>query len=345
MKSNGRSARGSNSRKTKKHARRKLAALNFLISTVLIICLVVTVVLGLIAYITGDMKYSDISGNHSELGIDTELVNTLPKGIVNIALFGIDTRDKNTTDRQKALSGNSDTIIVLSVNTNDNTIKMTSILRDSWVPVDGCKYDYYKLTEVYGQGGAKLAIKTLNQNFGLDITDYVSISIRQLWKVIDILGGVDIQITEAEREQINYLADSEQFGIEEVEKSGSVHLNGGQAMSYARIRSIDGDQYRVLRQQKVLNCLFENVKKRSKTEYPELLKKILANVETSLDYNEILEFTPLLTDFDIHISSTSIPGNDVVAEGRIFSDAREKWVWKYDLNEAKKYIHKWIYGI
>lgn len=342
---NSTSARGPRSSKAQKRAEKKLAALNVLIGTALVICLAVTAVFVLVAYVTGDMKYTDFTNDNSALGIDESTVNSLPKGIVNIALFGIDTRDKDVTDRKKPLSGNSDTVIILSVNTNDNTVKMTSVLRDSWIPAEGLKYGSYKLTDLYAKGGAELVIKTLNRNFGLDIKNYVSVSIRQLWAVIDILGGIDIQITEAERKQINYLADSEHFGIEEVESSGRVHLNGGQAMSYARIRNIDGDQYRALRQQKVLSCLFEKVKKMPKAEYPGILKKILSNVETSLGYSEILDFAPILAQSDLHIEATSVPGDDVVAKGGIFDDTRGGWVWKYDFDEAKTYIRKWIYGV
>ena len=68
------------------------------------------------------------------------------------------------------------------------------------------------------------------------------------------------------------------------------------------------------------------------------------NVETSLDYSEIMAFAPLLSGGKLTISSTSVPGNEVVARGGIFEDSRGGWVWKYDIGQAKDYIHKWIYG-
>ena len=324
-----------------KKLKTKLTVFNVMLSVVLVISIICTAVMGVLAHYTGGGSYAEISSNYSDLGIDTDIVDTLPKGITNIALFGLDSRSKVTNDKTKALSGLSDAIIILSVNTENNTVKMTSVLRDSFVPIDGTKR---KINEAYSRGGAQLAIKTLNQNFGLNITNYVSVNLHQLWKVIDFMGGIDIQITEAELKELNYLANSEGFGIEKLDHAGAVHLNGGQAMTYSRIRHTDSDNVRALRQQKVLTCLFEKAKKMSMSEYPGLLKSIMDNVETSLDYSEIMAFAPLLSGGSLTISSTSVPGNEVVARGGIFEDSRGGWVWKYDIGQAKDYIHKWIYG-
>lgn len=331
------------SNKSKKKLKQRLKIFNILVSTLLVLALICTGVLGAAAYYMGDLTQGYIPDDHAELGIDSNIAANLPKGITNIALFGLDSRSRVTDDRSKAMKGLSDSIIVLSVNTNDNTVKLTSILRDSFVPVDG--HGSRKITEAYSLGGAALAIKTINKNFGLNITDYVSVSLFQLWKVIDFMGGIDIQITESERKELNRLSNSEGFGVDRVEEAGYVHLNGGQAMTYSRIRGIDGDNFRALRQQKVLTCLFEKAKSLSVTKYPGLLKSIMENVETSLTYSEIMDFAPLLSGGSLSLETTSVPGDEVVAEGGIFSDSHGGWVWKYDLDEAKKYIYKWIYDI
>ena len=72
---------------------------------------------------------------------------------------------------------------------------------------------------------------------------------------------------------------------------------------------------------------------------------MLSTLETSLSYDEIFQFAPMLKISSLHLQSTSVPGKEVVAEGGIFSDTRGGWVWKYNLEDAKKYIHKWIYNI
>jgi LCP family protein required for cell wall assembly len=329
--------------KSKKKLKNQITIFNILISIVLVISLSVTGVLGAAAWVSADAKYMELTSDHEELGIDTEIANKLPKGIINIALFGIDSRSRVTDDKSKSIKGLSDTMMILSVNTNNNTVKLTSILRDSWVPVNGTKN---KINASYSLGGAKLAIKTLNQNYGLNITDYVSVSLHQLWKVIDYMGGIDIHITERERIELNALSNSEGFGVKKVAKSGFVHLDGGQAMIYARIRKIDSENLRAMRQQKVLSCLFEKAKKMSIAEYPALLKNILKHVETSLDYTEIMEFAPLLAGGKLTLQSTNIPGDDVVAwGGKDYEEANGAWIWKYDLEEAKKFLRKWIYDI
>lgn len=328
--------------------KKQLLLFNTIVSIVLAVSIVFSCALGVLAYMTGNMRRGLISGNHEDLGINSEVSNKLPKDIINIALFGLDSRSTETTNLTTALSGRSDTTIIMSINTIDNTIKMTSILRDSWVPInDGKKHNgYYKINSSYSFGGAQLAIRTLNQNFHLNITDYVSVNMHQMCNIIDILGGVNIVITEMELKKINEFSDDDYDGFhtDPVPHAGLVHLNGIQALSYSRIRD-DSEEIRVLRQQKVLSCLLEKAKNLPVAEYPSVLRQILSTVETSMSYDDIFKFSPLLSVSELHLQSTTIPGEEVVAQGGIFSDTRGGWVWKYDLDKAKDYIHEWIYGV
>lgn len=306
---------------------------NIVLSLVLVISILFTTGFAAMSYMMGDARYNDLTENHEELGIATDNINKFDKEIVNIALFGVDSRKKNVT------TGLSDAIMILTVNPKNNTIKIASILRDSYVSISG--HGKQKITHAYSLGGPKLAIKTLNQNFDMNITDYVTVNLHQLWGVIDLLGGIDITITEKERQELNRLSNSEGLGVKKLDKAGEVHLDGGQAMIYARIRKIDSESIRALRQQKVLNCLFEKVKKMKVTQYPSILKKIMTNVETSLSYDEIISFAPILTSgSEISLQRTSIPGNDVPAIGGIYGNAG--WVWRYDLDKAADYLHEWI---
>ena len=328
-------------------AKRNVTMLNIVLSITLAVAVFFSAFYSVGIYLFGETRLGHISDDHEELGISSDVTNNLPKEIVNIALFGLDSRDPNATNREEALKGcRSDTTIVVSINTVDNTIKLTSILRDSWVPIKTKSggVTYNKINAAYSMGGAQRAIHTLNNNFGLNIKDYVSISLYQLWEVIDIMGGIDITITEWERNKINYFGKQEGFNVTPVEKSGFVHLDGGQAMCYARIRN-DSEEVRVLRQQKVISALFEKAKSLPKTSYPSMLSAVLSNVETSLTFNEIFSYAPMLAIADLHIQSTSVPGDEVVAKGGVFEDTRGGWVWKYDLNKAKDYIYEWIYGI
>ncbi len=344
------SARGPLSFKNQKKLKNRIAIFNILVSIVLVISLFSTFVMGVLAYYTGGGTYQNITKNESELGIN-EQAQKLPKEVINIALFGLDSRSKNVENRKDPLTGRADTIIILSIDQEKNTVKMVSVLRDSWVEVENKgNSKMRKINAAYSVGGAECAIKTINSNFNLNITDYVAVSLHQLWRVIDLVceaegSGIKIKITEAERKQLNQLADLEGFGVKHDANAGEVELDGGQAMTYSRIRKIDNDSIRSKRQQKVLNCLFEKAKNIPISKYPGLLKEVLKNIETSLSYDKIFKFAPLLAGGSLSLKSETIPNKEVVAEGKIFSDTRGAWVWKYDLNEATRYIYKFLYNI
>ncbi len=334
-------------RRDKQH----LVILNAVLSIILAVSLLLTGVFGVFAYVTDGARYSDLSSNLEDLGIISDTSKNLPKGIVNIALFGLDSRKQVIKlEEGKSLSGLSDAIIILSIDTVKNTVKLTSILRDSWVPInvvknDGKVYsDYNKINAAYSYGGAQGAVKTLNENFHLNITDYVSVGLFQLENIINIFGGVDIEITEKERQMINVMSNLEGFSSDYLPKAGLVHLDGAQAVAYSRIRKLDSEEVRVLRQTKVLNCLFEKAKIVPVSEYPQKINAILDSCETSLEFSEIMNYaSSLLKISDLHLQHVSVPGSEVVAQGGIFSDTRGGWVWKYDLDEASKFIYKWIY--
>lgn len=323
-----------------------LVLLNSVLSLILVASILATGVLGALAYLFKDMQLDvHFPENNEDLGITDEVIEQLPEdnGIVNIALFGIDNY-KKITNNNKRVKGRSDSIIVLSIDSKNKTVKLTSILRDSWVPIErssGTKN--YKINTAYAYGGPTLAVKTLNQNFKLDVKDYATVSLYQLSTVIDYIGGIDLKITEKERKQINKCWIGGE-PVDQVETAGMVHLNGRQAVGFASIRYIDGDDYRAKRHQKVLTAMLQAVKQKPISEYPALLSKILGQVETSMTYDEIIKYTYLVADSELKLETTLIPGSNVPHKRGIFSDTRGGWVWKYDLGVASEFIHNWIYG-
>ena len=248
---------------------------------------------------------SDI--NEDNLGITTDIEDKYgDTGIFNVALFGVDTRDENS------FSGRSDTIIIVSVDRANNTVKLSSILRDSYVAIEGHKNQ--KITHAYMYGGAELAIKTLNQNFGMNITDYVTVNFAKVAEAIDVLGGVDLEITERERVEVNNIGDDDDPDFPYIEEAGMVHLNGKQAVVYARIRHIDSDVARSERQRKVLDALLVKARQISPTRYAEVLRTMLSLCETSLSFSEIMSYAPMITQ-DLNIQSIVIPGDEDNAIG------------------------------
>lgn len=320
-----------------KKKKKKLILANVVLSIVLAISTLSSAFMGVVWYYMGDMNQNKITDNLDALGITSDSAQ-LGDDVINIALFGVDTRNTNST------KGLSDSIIILSVNTKEKTIKTTSILRDSCVSISG--YGMRKINEAYSRGGPVLAINTINKNFKLNITDYATVNFMMLADIIDIMGGIDIEITEKERKQINYQIDTEDFKTSYqtpyVKKSGMVHLNGQQAMHYARIRKIDSDAVRSQRQAKVLGLLLEKIKETNISKYPGILKSVMKHVETSLTYSEIISYAPMVAGLG-NMESTYVPDatKDKNVKGGTYKGV---WMYRYDIPSAADRIHEFIYG-
>lgn len=190
-----------------------------------------------------------------------EINENLPDHVVNILLLGIDARQDVTE------GGRSDAMLICSINTQDGSIKLTSIQRDLLVTIP-TKKNPYKITNAYSWGGGQLSMATVNQNFEMNIDKFVTINFYGLAAIIDYLGGVDIELTKTEASRINYELKKEPLPFDtnpdrdKVEAVAGVHhLDGMQAVTYARIRGISGenDFNRSERQRKLLEVLLEQV--------------------------------------------------------------------------------------
>ncbi|MBR1560997.1 MAG: LCP family protein [Clostridia bacterium] len=214
------------------------------------------------------------------------LTDGLPATRLNVLLLGVDDlRDG---------AQRSDAIMIASV--GYGAFKLTSVMRDTLVDIPG--HDRNRLNAAYAYGGLELVMRTINQNFGLNLMHYAQVDYVALVRVIDALGGVDIDLTEAERQRLNtaMLKLKSVFAplgyvAEEVTTYGSnVHLNGLQALSYARIRKIDSDFVRTSRQRNLLNAIVKKIK--SSLWNPALLirlmRTVMANVHTNMSALQIL---------------------------------------------------------
>ena len=204
--------------------------------------------------------------------------------IVNIALFGIDSTDST--------SGRSDSIIVATLDSIHNKLKLTSFMRDSYVNISS--YGYDKLNHAYAYGGANLAINTLNTNFGLNITDFVAVDFASLPKIIDNLGGITIDITEEELNYINgYINNINSVSGTNspiITTPGAHHVNGAQALAYSRIRYTSGGDFkRTERQRTVLTALFNKALNVPATQYLDVISTLAQYATTNLNTNEILK--------------------------------------------------------
>ena len=250
----------------------------------------------------GMINFKDIKGEIDRDDIVDQIgEETAEKlsGYTNIALFGVDNRTNGTYG-----TGNSDTIMIMSINNDTKEIRVGSVYRDTFLDV-GCDGSYFKANAAYGRhGGAVGAVKMLNYNLDLDIQNYVTVDWKALVNAIDAVGGLEIDVDEKEVAAMNrrpFVQEvSKQLGIpsNNVTTPGVQTLNGIQALVYCRIRKGAGDDYaRASRQREVLGLLFEKMKGASLSELNALVDGILPQVETSFSAVQVIELATAVKDY------------------------------------------------
>ena len=251
------------------------------------------------------IKYENL--DESEAGINSDLdENTILslEGYTNIALFGLDNRSSNNYD-----TGNSDVIMIASINNETKDIKLVSVYRDTYLSIGNGSY--HKSNAAYAHGGAKQAVQMLNSNLDLDIKEYVCVDWAAMVKVIDDLGGLDLEITEGEMNQINkYKHDIDKVtgkSTPSVTQYGLVHLDGTQATTYARIRKLAGDDFkRASRQRIVLQAIMEKAKKADFATLTNICNSVIDDISTSLSITQILALAKNVGSYSIK-STTGFP--------------------------------------
>lgn len=273
---------------------------------------------------------------------EEQAAESVESGWENILLLGGDARNMSKF-------GLTDTIIILSVNREEGQVKMTSIMRDTWIKLPGMnKSEKINAAAVYG--GPEMTMQAVNEYFGLDIEHYIIVNMEDLVEIVDALGGVDIEITEAERKQINreveYYAKtvrgaSAYSGDRYLEHSGEVHLNGIMTVAFCRIRKIDNDYNRVMRQQTVLLALAENAQNMDVDELMDIAGGIFDVVTTNMDKDEVKELAMVCMTMDVEeVEQFRVPADGTFDAG-MFSGT---WMIKADFDQNRVLLHDFIYG-
>lgn len=262
------------------------------------------------------------------------------EGVINILLIGNDSRSQGE-------DGRSDAMILLSVSSRTKAIYMTSLLRDIYVDIPGYKGN--RLNAAYAYGGPELLMETIEQNFDISVNRYVLVNFQAFAKLVDAVGGVDLELTSEEVRYINgYLVEynilegrAEGTDYLDESLSGVIHLNGPQALAYSRNRYLGTDFGRTERQRKVLSAVMKQFPAALVTNPKGLVEGLLPNLTTNLTQWECfrlsLQAGKLIT-YDIVQSSIPIEGS--------FSNSniRGMSVLEIDFDKNKKYIRKNIYG-
>lgn len=271
------------SKKLKKSKKNFSIGIRILLIVLVIITFTIGIGIGSVYRTLSKLDNVDIT--NEDLGIVSEEELTQYdnyKDITNIALLGIDSENG---------VGRSDAIMIATIDPIHDKLKVTSIMRDSYVSIDGHGYD--KINHAYAFGKAPLSIKTINETFGLNIENFVAVDFGSLPAIIDMLGGLELNITNEEIQYINFYIDEinrlNNTSSPNIWTAGTQHVDGVQALAYTRIRYTSGGDYeRTQRQRTVLTALFNKALAVSPTEYFSLINDILPHVKTSLSANDIL---------------------------------------------------------
>ena len=243
-----------------------------------------------------DFQISEIKTNDIAMDAEENM-----KGYWTIAIFGVDARD-NAIEK----STNSDVIIICNVNRDTGEIKLVSVYRDSYLNINDSG-SYTKINQAYFVGGPKQAVEALNRNLDLQIQDYMTFNWKAVANAIDVLGGVDIELSKAEFFYINsFITETVKatgIGSHQLKQAGMNHLDGVQAVAYGRLRLMDTDYARTERQRKIIAQAFEKSKKADFQTLYTLIGTVFPQVSTSIGVDDLVSNARNISKF--HLGETT----------------------------------------
>ena len=263
-----------------KKKRRKLKA--FGIAVLVLLSLLIIIIGGTFWFVSSKLgKMQQVDLNEEDLNVSAEVAENL-SNYRNIAIFGIDSREDTYSKGNR-----SDCIIIASMNNDTKEVKLVSVYRDTYVQIEGHGLD--KITHAYSYGEAPLAIKTLNTNFDLNITEFVTVNFDAVKDIIDDIGGITMTVTDEEVSHIKGLT-----------KAGTYNLTGEQALAYARIRHAEGGDYkRTERMRDVLTAVLNKVKTFNISQLNQFVDKVLPKVYTNITASDVFSLLPSATSVKV----------------------------------------------
>ena len=246
----------------------------------------------------------------AEENIESESEESLESGTYNMLLIGVDRRDDSWY-------GNSDVMILVTVNSQKETIYMTSFLRDLYADIPGISD--HRLNAACANGGAELCVQTIKDNYGVQIDNYAMVDFNSMAEIVDNIGGVEVEISDAEMEFINkHIAEQYKLAgrsdVEYLEHSGTVLMNGYQTVVYTRDRTtgISSDFGRTERQRKVLTAIFEKAKNDyEETSSSSTVQKLLSYMTNDLTGGDTLKLMAKMSEWlNYQLEEQRIPFDD-----------------------------------
>ncbi|WMJ80448.1 LCP family protein [Clostridium sp. MB40-C1] len=255
-------------------------------------------------------------------------------GITNILLLGSDARTLDEKSR-------SDAIMILTIDDVHKNLKLTSIMRDSYVKIPG--YGEEKINHSFAYGGTNLLLETIENNFSIKVDKYAIINFFAFQDLVDTVGGLDINVKPNEVTEINkYIQEVNGNKAHLLKESGLQHLDGQQTLSYSRIRHVGNGGYeRTQRQRHVITLLIDKLKDTQVIKYPVLASQLIKYVKTNMDIGEILNY--VYTAYKINnfnINQLQMPLTEL-SYGKEYRD--KGWVLLMDKPQNAKILNDFIF--
>ena len=293
----------------------------------------------------GKLKTNELKYNYSE-------------EYTNFVMYGVDSRNGEVD------ASNSDSIMIVSIHNTTGEVKLVSVYRDTFLGIydtAGSLTNYFKVNSAYAAGGPEAAINTLNMNLDLDITDYVTVNFSGVAEIIDMLGGIKVNLTDDEVSQLNHhmkstISSTGKYAPPIKHSGKNIKLNGIQATTYCRIRkatfydpktdqAISNDFGRAARQRLVIMKLVERAKKASISELQEMVSAVMNDnkdkdriISTSFSFDEIINLIPVIFDFELS-GSEGFPS--MLETGTIDGAS---YVIPKGVNSNVSALHEYLYG-
>lgn len=311
----------------KKSEKKKSTRKAILVIIILLVVIASGVIIGIVIS-NKDKKTGPEQPTQGSGSVQPVVPDKKEEKITNFVIFGIDDVGYTPQDINR-----SDTIMIVSINQDQNAVKLISILRDSKVPIKG--YEPQKINAAYAYGGSGLAIDTLNDNFHLKLRNYITLDFEEMTQLVDMIGGIDVELTWEEADIVNSSnPESEWVG------EGECHLDGAQALSYSRIRKIDSDYDRANRQQNVLNAVLHKIRTMGTSQALGMLDTFLETVETSYFYSDLYDILATLDMSNMNLSQYILPNEEVNPEVTGGLDEEGSWVWQFDIEKTADFINQ-----
>ena len=280
-------------------------------------------------------KFQKVVINEDDLGINDGIEDV--EGYTTVVLFGGDSREG-----ELGAGTHADTMIVASIDNKTRELRLASIYRDTLLQQKN--REYHKANHAYFHGGPEEALLLLNKNLDLNVTDYVTVDFKVLVDVVDLLGGIDLDVSQKEIDNINdYLEETAEVAGTKTEfltKPGMQHLDGAQTVTYARIRSTGGGDYeRTERQREVIATLLDKILKTDIKTINKIIDEVFGQVSTSFSLKELIQLASGVSKIKIG-ETTGFPFE--VDDSQTYKDAGSV-VIPIGLDKNVEHLHKFLY--